>query len=102
MRVIAGFTEVQAFGLVALCVGLFVMVKCRRVAEINNTIDRAQADFVEPLVPRQVRGIWSVWARSGTDDTPGWRFLRAYIAFVFGLGLALAGAAALLGAWDEL
>ena len=102
MRVPLWFTDVQGLGLLGLCVGLFVMVKCRRVAEINNTINRAQADFVEPLVPPRARGIWSVWARSGTDDTLGWRFLRAYITFVVGLGIALAGAAALLGAWDGL
>ncbi len=41
----------------------------------------------------------SVWARSGTGDGPGQRFLRAYVAFVAGLVLFLVGLVAALGAF---
>jgi len=99
VEVVATLGENQLYGIAGVTFGLLVMVFCRPIAEGMNAIEKAEASFQESLTPKRLRSVASVWYRSGTDDTPGWRFLRAYIAFVVGLLIFCVGLAALVGAW---
>ena len=90
----------QLGGVVLIVLGLLLVLNCRRLARAANTINRLAASAYQQLSPKRTRGIVSVWARSGTDDSPGWRFLRAYVAACVGIGMIAGGVALLVGTWS--
>jgi hypothetical protein len=90
----------QAWGVGGIILGVLVMANFRRLADLYAAVERVDADLLERAArPSRAREIASIWLRAGAGDTPGSRYLRAFITFVVGATIFFVGLAAALGAW---
>ena len=96
-------TEYQWMGIGGIVFGLLLIVNCRRVADFLAVFDRAEAERVERMLPKQgnTREVISIWMRRGASNSLEDRMLRYAFAVLFGLIAFFVGLAALLGAWER-
>ncbi len=92
-------SDPQLYGLAGVVAGLAMMIGCRQFGRAYTATEQAQSAAAEFLSPRRARGFVGLWARADDADTPGGRFLRAYVFFAAGLIVFVVGLVALLGAF---
>ncbi|RKQ88364.1 hypothetical protein C8N24_6406 [Solirubrobacter pauli] len=102
MSTAIALTEYQWMGIRGIVFGLLLIANCRRVADFFAAFDRAEAERVERMLPKQgnVREVISIWMRRGTGESLEDRMLRYGFAVFSGLIALFMGLAALLGAWE--
>jgi hypothetical protein len=101
MDAMLAITQYQWMGIGGMLFGMLVLVNVRRITNLLNTLQRAEADVVQRVTPKRGREIVSIWMRVGTGGDIASRWYRYSITVMIGLIAFFVGLAALLGAWAE-
>ena len=92
--------ESYPIGIPFAVLGLVLMVAVKPVANFFAAVQRGWADFADPLTPRRVREVASIWRRVGTGDDIASKVYRYGIVFLVGASFFIAGMAAVIGFWN--
>jgi hypothetical protein len=94
------FAESYPIGIPFAVLGLALMVACKPIGNLFAMLQREWADFMDPLTPRRVREVASIWRRVGLGDDVASKVYRYGTVFLVGAMFFGAGMSAVIGFWN--